>query len=107
MGDATNIITSMFNIKQLEFMININIKKLFITNFSSNGQLFNNFGEVNEISILGLLLIGFLLVLLFTNSTNKIKNLKFSFISALATSLAFCYSLYSISKTSEFLYFNF
>ena len=64
-------------------------------------------GQVKEISVLFLLLVGFLLALLFTNSTQKIKNFNFSFVSLLITSLAFCYSLYSLKKASEFLYFNF
>jgi len=50
---------------------------------------------------------GFIIVLMFKNSIQKLDNFKANIISVLFTSVVFYYSIISVNKLSEFLYFNF
>ena len=53
------------------------------------------------------LIIGFILVLFFENSSKKLDNFKLNFINSFIFVLAFTISLYKLSGYSEFLYFRF
>jgi len=53
------------------------------------------------------IVVGFILVLIFKNSVEKITNFKLNLLSAIFISIILYYSLLSLNKISEFLYFNF
>ena len=53
------------------------------------------------------LIIGFILVLFFENSSKKLDNFKLNFINSFIFVMAFTISLYKLSGYSEFLYFRF
>lgn len=54
-----------------------------------------------------LILTGFILVFLFKNSNIQAQKFKPGFVRAIITGMALCYTLFSLNKVSEFLYFNF
>jgi alginate O-acetyltransferase complex protein AlgI len=56
---------------------------------------------------LAFLIIGFIIVLFFENSNNKVDNFKLSFINCFIFVMAFTISFYKLSGYSEFLYFRF
>jgi len=53
------------------------------------------------------LLIGFIFILVFKNSTQKLNNFKLNYKTALWSGVAFVGGVLSLNKVSEFLYFNF
>lgn len=53
------------------------------------------------------LIIGFVLILFFKNSNQKLENFKFNYITILLSIALFIGSILSLNKVSEFLYFNF
>jgi len=53
------------------------------------------------------LFVGFILIILFKNSTEKLENFKLNYKTALLASIAFAGGTLSLNKVSEFLYFNF
>ena len=50
---------------------------------------------------------GFILVLMFKNSIQKLQDLKFNFKTIVLSSITMSTALLSMNKVSEFLYFNF
>jgi hypothetical protein len=60
-----------------------------------------------DFSTLVWLIAGFILVLIFSNSIQKINNFQLNYKNASLAGLAFFLSLMSLNKISEFLYFNF
>jgi hypothetical protein len=53
------------------------------------------------------LILGFIIILIFKNSTQKLNNFKLNYKTALLTVLALIGGILSLNKVSEFLYFNF
>lgn len=53
------------------------------------------------------IIVGLVLILLFKNSMEKKDTFQFNYKTSLLSSLLFIYSLLSLNKVSEFLYFNF
>lgn len=67
---------------------------------SKYGIGFNNFTFL-------FILFGFILILAFKNSTKNLEQLKFNFKTILLSATLFAFSILSLNKISEFLYFNF
>jgi len=53
------------------------------------------------------ILVGFIIVLFFRNSSEMLNNFKLNYFSLIWASIAFLVSVLSLNKVSEFLYFNF
>jgi hypothetical protein len=53
------------------------------------------------------LIIGFIFILVFKNSIQKLNNFKLNYKTALLTAFTFVGGVLSLNKVSEFLYFNF
>ncbi|MBL0687421.1 MAG: hypothetical protein JJV94_06325 [Sulfurospirillum sp.] len=53
------------------------------------------------------LILGFILLLVFKNSTEKLDDFKLNYKTALWSGIAFSGGVLSLNKVSEFLYFNF
>jgi len=69
------------------------------------GGITQNIG--NDSDILIWMIIGFILILLFKNSNQKLDNFKFNYITVLISVMAFISGVLSLNKVTEFLYFNF
>lgn len=69
------------------------------------GDIARQIGDDSEILIW--LPIGFVLVLLFKNSNQKLKDFQLNFMTLFISIVLFVSSILSLSKVSEFLYFNF
>lgn len=70
------------------------------------------FGEVTQhigdgVKVLIWIIIAFIIVLFFKNSTQKLDNFKFNYIAILVSTILFVGGILSLNKVSEFLYFNF
>jgi len=69
------------------------------------GGITQNIG--NDSDILIWVIIGFILILLFKNSNQKLDNFKFNYTTVLISVIAFISAVLSLNKVTEFLYFNF
>ena len=75
---------------------------------SKYGVGFNNFiKKVGDKSTFLFILFGFILILAFKNSTKNLEQLQFNFNTILLSVALFAFSILSLNKISEFLYFNF
>ncbi len=104
--DAIKVLSSMFSLN------NIILPNILSTQFSflrSHGVHFDMVlsdiqgGKTTAIW----LLVGFIVILLFKNSTEQLDNFKFNYKTILLSVIAFIWSVLSLNKVSEFLYFNF
>ena len=69
------------------------------------GNIIEHVGDDSLILIW--LIVGFILILFFKNSNQKLENFKFNYITILLSIVLFIGSILSLNKVSEFLYFNF
>jgi len=103
--DAVKVLRGMFSIEELEIHPTILNKIPFLHEYAIPGQMFGNIGGNRELVVW--IFIGFLLVLLFKNSNQKLYFFKNSHITSIFSAFLFGYAALSFSKASEFLYFNF
>jgi hypothetical protein len=69
------------------------------------GDIAQHVGDDSDILIW--LAIVFVLVLLFKNSSQKLKDFQFNYVTLFMSIILFVCGVLSLSKVSEFLYFNF
>jgi len=96
MGGLTGIALPSFLANKLAFLV-------------PHGVTFNEWlNRLNgNIFIFLWIFVGFIIILLFKNSTEKFNNFKFTYFTALWAGMAFVISVLSLNKVSVFLYFNF
>lgn len=75
-----------------------------LTNF---GVVFASTPLKDKYQALGLIIVGLLIVLLFKNTSEKMKSFKPTYIYAVFIVIIFIYSVLNLTKISEFLYFKF
>ncbi|QPH90665.1 MBOAT family O-acyltransferase [Campylobacter concisus] len=104
-SDALKVLKGMFGLSGI-VLPNFLLAKLGF--LKSLGVGFGGFLEkVGDKNIFLFLLFGFILVLVFKNSAEILKQLKFEIKTAIFCSIVFIYSIFSLNNISEFLYFNF
>ncbi len=104
--DAIKVLSAMFSVE------NIMLPEKLAGKLASLGQYGVTFGDWTK-NIMGStetfvwIFVGFIMVLLFRNSTEKIKSFELNGKTAIIASIAFVAAILSLNKVSEFLYFNF
>lgn len=71
------------------------------------GVVFASTPLMDKYQAVGLILLGLFIVLFFKNTSEKMKSFRPTFIYAIFTIIIFIYSVLSLNKVSEFLYFKF
>ncbi|MEI7027536.1 MBOAT family O-acyltransferase [Paenibacillus sp. y28] len=79
----------------------------FLSPLSAFGLRFESTALKDKVSALGFVLLGLILILGFKNSSQLIKSFKPTFLRALFITALMVYSILSLTKISEFLYFKF
>ena len=104
--DAIKILSSMFSLNNIVLPNFLASKLAFLSKY---GIEFGGFATNLSagIDLIIWLLIGFILILVFKNSMDKLKLFKPSAINSFVFIMAFTISLYKLSGYSEFLYFRF
>jgi alginate O-acetyltransferase complex protein AlgI len=103
---AVKILESMFSLNNIVLPSQLESKLYFLSNYGVEfGAFTPNFGRSIDLFIW--FFIGFSLILTLKNSIQKLEDFKFNYKTSLFTSLIFIYSIISMYKVSEFLYFNF
>ncbi len=104
--DAIKVLTGMFSFDNIVLPAQLESKLSFLSTY---GITFANWakdiGGTNRTAIW--LIVGFVLILFFSNSTQKLKKFKLSYQNALLAGFAFVAGVLSLNRVSEFLYFNF
>ena len=105
-SDAVKLLSSMFSLDNIVFPTMLQSRLSFLTDY---GVKFDRFTQnINATpEIIFWLLGGFLSILLFRNSIERLKSFKLGYSNAIFTSTIFTVALLSLNKVSEFLYFNF
>ena len=104
--DAVKVLKSMFSLN------NVVLPNMLANRLPFLNDLGIKFGGLSE-HIKGnqltpiWLISGFILILFFKNSIEKLNSFKFNYTTILFSVIAFTYSVLSLNKVSEFLYFNF
>jgi len=104
--DAVKVLGSMFNLN------NVVIKEKFSNKLNFLSEYNVQFEEVMKMThdgsdVINWISYGFILILVFKNSMQKIDDFKLNYKTALFTSLIITISILSLSGESEFLYFQF
>ncbi len=106
--DAVKVLSGMVDIKSIvvskQFATMFNYISPLNDYFNIRGEKVNTFTTVFTFEMI---IFGFIIVLLFKNSTQKLNNFKLSFKTVLLAVIAFIGGVLSLNKVSEFLYFNF
>ena len=103
--DALKVLKGMFGLSGIVLPNFLEAKLGFLSKY---GVGFDGFVErVGDRNTFLFLLFGFILVLVFKNSAEILKQLKFEIKTAIFCSIVFIYSIFSLNNISEFLYFNF
>ena len=105
-GDAIKVLRSMFSLDNIMLSSKLESALPFLNKY---GVEFGSFTQniQGKSFTLVFLIIGFILVLFFENSSKKLDNFKLNFINSFIFVMAFTISLYKLSGYSEFLYFRF
>jgi hypothetical protein len=105
-GDAVKVLGSMFS---LDNIILPNILESRLPFLSDLGVEFGGFVEhiQGDYFTPVWLVAGFVMILTFKNSTEKLDSFKLNYKAALWSGIAFAGGVLSLTKVSEFLYFNF
>ena len=104
--DAVKVLGSMFSLDNIILPNMLENRLSFLTDF---GIYFGGFVENIQGDFYTPIWIfsGFILVLMFKNSIQKLQDLKFNFKTIVLSSITMSTALLSMNKVSEFLYFNF
>ena len=103
--DALKVLKGMFGLSGIAFPSFLETKFCFLKPLGVDfGGSIDKVGDKNTFLFI---LFGFILVLVFKNSIEILKQLKFETKTAIFCSIVFMYSIFSLNNISEFLYFNF
>ena len=103
--DALKVLKGMFGLSGIAFPSFLEAKFCFLKPLGVDfGGSIDKVGDKNTFLFI---LFGFILVLVFKNSIEILKQLKFETKTAIFCSIVFTYSIFSLNNISEFLYFNF
>ena len=103
--DALKVLKGMFGLSGIVFPSFLEAKFCFLKPLRVDfGGSIDKVGDKNTFLFI---LFGFILVLVFKNSIEILKQLKFETKTAIFCSIVFTYSIFSLNNISEFLYFNF
>ena len=100
---AMKVLTSMFDFSNISLPSALKVKIGFLQEY---GIEFNGFPDIN-IYFVYMLPVGFFLSLFFKNSIEQIEDFKFSCKNLVISTFSFFIAVISLTKISEFLYFNF
>jgi len=105
-SDAIKVLGSMFSLDNIVLPDRLEYKLSFLSSFGIEfGTWAEEISGSNWTAIW--IIIGFTLVLIFNNSIQRINNFQFNYRTVSLTGFAFIFSILSLGKASEFLYFNF
>jgi hypothetical protein len=105
-GDAVKVLGSMFSLDNVVLPEKLESKLYFLSNYGVKfGQWAKDITGSDWTMIW--LIIGFILILVFKNSIEKLDIFKLNYKTALFSGFIFFMGLVSLNKVSEFLYFNF
>ena len=105
-GDAVKVLGGMFSLDNIVLPILLFSKLSILTNYGVKfGGFTTNLSAGNDLIIW--LFIGLILTLFFKNSIEKLDNFKFNYKTTIFSGVTFCFGVLSLTKASEFLYFNF
>ena len=104
--DAVKVLGSMFSLDNIVLPDKLEIKLSFL---SSHGIKFGDWARgINGDEWTAIwLIVGFILILMFNNSIQRIKNFQLNYKTVSLSVIAFTLGILSLNKVSEFLYFNF
>jgi len=104
--DAIKVLDSMFSLGNIVLHPMFQNKLSFLSTYGIEfGGMFANI-QANKWAIVWLF-IGFVLILFFKNSMEKINNFKPNYKTVLFTGVSFSYGVLLLNEASDFLYFNF
>ncbi len=104
--DAVKVLGAMFSLGNVVLPSALEGRLRFLTDFDINfGDFVENIGGDFYTPVW--IFFGFILVLLFKNSIQKINNFQLNYKTAIFTSIIITISILSLSGESEFLYFRF
>ncbi len=107
-SDAMKVLRGMFGFSEIVLPNMLNTQLNFLTNFGINfGGWVSNIDNDGGKTLISWLLVGFILVVLFNNSMQKRDSFQLNYKTAFFTTICFTFSVLSLNKVSEFLYFNF
>jgi len=106
-NDAIKVISGMFGLSGLILPEKYADKLSFLYSYDwiFFGKVTRHIGDGFEVLLW--IIFAFLLTLFFKNSTQKLENFKFNYITILISTILFIGGILSLNKVSEFLYFNF
>ena len=105
--DALKVLKGMFGLSGIVLPNFLLAKLEFLSKYGVGFGVGGFIEKVGDKSTFLFILFGFILVLLFKNSTKNLEQLKFNFKTILLSAALFAFSILSLNKISEFLYFNF
>ncbi|HIC43930.1 MAG TPA: MBOAT family protein [Sulfurimonas sp.] len=104
-NDSVKVLSSMFS---LDYVVLPNAFKSTLSFLQEYGVEFGRFTNMlDRGKAMAFIAIGFILILVFKNSMQKLDTFEITRRSALISGLVFLIAFLSLSKASEFLYFNF
>ncbi|WP_428024994.1 MBOAT family O-acyltransferase [Arcobacter sp.] len=104
--DAIKVLNGMLGFNGIILPLSLSNKLAFLSQYGIEfGSYVQNIGgdKFTPIWIIS----GFVLIIIFKNSTQRIDNFKLKYKAALWSGIAFASGILSLTKVSEFLYFNF
>ncbi|MDQ7044246.1 MAG: MBOAT family protein [Sulfurimonas sp.] len=105
--DAVKVLGSMFSLDNIVFPAQLANKLAFLSNYGvefTGGWLMSISANASTVAWL---LLGFILVLIFKNSNQKLKIFKATKLTAIFVAILFFYIFITMDVETEFLYFNF
>ncbi|EIF50587.1 MBOAT family protein [Sulfurovum sp. AR] len=104
-NDAMKVLSSMFSLNNIVLPNFLSSKVAFMSQY---GITFGGFVEnIKGNDIIEWLFIGFICILLFKNSTQRLNSFQLNYRTSLFAGMVFVGGVISLNKVSEFLYFNF
>ena len=104
--DAIKVLSGMVGLSGITFPISLGNKLIFLEKYGvSFGAWINHINGSSD--TIKWLILGFIVILAFNNSIEKLNNFKFNFYSLFLSAILFISAILSLHSKSEFLYFNF
>jgi len=104
--DAVKVLSSMFSLNNVVLPEKLENKFSFLSNYGIQFDAWARDITGSDWTMIGLI-VGFILILVCKNSTEKSDSFKLNYKTAVLSGLAFFFGLLSLNNMSEFLYFNF